>query len=169
MLIIYPICRINDHFDKYDLKEMDTQIAKDTDRNVDKDADNSVGMSSNVDTDKDSNKNKDKVIQLNHIADKNNHTGKAAKLDVVKQNYNNTDKVTDKKTTEHLPSDIHKTVDKTVKTKEKAGTPSKENKLSQSKMLPKTGETTSSQSWWGLYALLGMLALFIPKFRKESK
>ncbi|MFW2704379.1 hypothetical protein, partial [Staphylococcus aureus] len=23
--------------------------------------------------------------------------------------------------------------------------------------------------WWGLYALLGMLALFIPKFRKESK
>ncbi|HDA7739034.1 TPA: NEAT domain-containing protein [Staphylococcus aureus] len=159
----------NTHFDKYDLKEMDTQIAKDTDRNVDKDADNSVGMSSNVDTDKDSNKNKDKVIQLNHIADKNNHTGKAAKLDVVKQNYNNTDKVTDKKTTEHLPSDIHKTVDKTVKTKEKAGTPSKENKLSQSKMLPKTGETTSSQSWWGLYALLGMLALFIPKFRKESK
>ncbi|WP_103269619.1 NEAT domain-containing protein [Staphylococcus aureus] len=159
----------NNHFDKYDLKEMDTQIAKDTDRNVDKDADNSVGMSSNVDTDKDSNKNKDKVIQLNHIADKNNHTGKAAKLDVVKQNYNNTDKVTDKKITEHLPSDIHKTVDKTVKTKEKAGTPSKENKLSQSKMLPKTGETTSSQSWWGLYALLGMLALFIPKFRKESK
>ncbi|NDQ98380.1 haptoglobin-binding heme uptake protein HarA [Staphylococcus aureus] len=151
----------NNHFDKYDLKEMDTQIAKDTDRNVDKDADNSVGMSSNVDTDKDSNKNKDKVIQLNHIADKNNHTGKAAKLDVVKQNYNNTDKVTDKKTTEHLPSDIHKTVDKTVKTKEKAGTPSKENKLSQSKMLPKTGETTSSQSWWGLYALLGMLALFL--------
>ncbi|HHD1331406.1 TPA: haptoglobin-binding heme uptake protein HarA, partial [Staphylococcus aureus] len=60
----------NNHFDKYDLKEMDTQIAKDTDRNVDKDADNSVGMSSNVDTDKDSNKNKDKVIQLNHIADK---------------------------------------------------------------------------------------------------
>ncbi|HDC7790794.1 TPA: haptoglobin-binding heme uptake protein HarA [Staphylococcus aureus] len=159
----------NNQFDKYDLKEMDTQIAKDTDRNVDKGADNSVGMSSNVDTDKDSNKNKDKVIQLNHIADKNNHTGKAAKLDVVKQNYNNTDKVTDKKTTEHLPSDIHKTVDKTVKTKEKAGTPSKENKLSQSKMLPKTGETTSSQSWWGLYALLGMLALFIPKFRKESK
>ncbi|HCX1587070.1 TPA: haptoglobin-binding heme uptake protein HarA, partial [Staphylococcus aureus] len=63
----------NNHFDKYDLKEMDTQIAKDTDRNVDKGADNSVGMSSNVDTDKDSNKNKDKVIQLNHIADKNNH------------------------------------------------------------------------------------------------
>ncbi len=78
-------------------------------------------MSSNVDTDKDSNKNKDKVIQLAHIADKNNHTGKAAKLDVVKQNYNN-NRVTDKKTTEHLPSDIHKTVDKTVKTKEKAGT-----------------------------------------------
>ncbi|HHQ1593353.1 TPA: hypothetical protein ACSO5U_000253, partial [Staphylococcus aureus] len=23
--------------------------------------------------------------------------------------------------------------------------------------------------WWGLYALLGMLALFIPKFRKEPK
>lgn len=54
-------------------------MPKDTDRNVDKDADNSFGMSSNVDTDKDSNKNKDKVIQLNHIADKNNHTGKAAK------------------------------------------------------------------------------------------
>ncbi|HFK4611853.1 TPA: haptoglobin-binding heme uptake protein HarA [Staphylococcus aureus] len=120
------------------------------------------------DTDKDSNKNKDKVIQLAHIADKN-HTGKAAKLDGVRQNYNNTDKVTYKKTTEHPSNDIHKTVDKTVKTKEKAGTPSKENKLSQSKMLPKTGETTSSQSWWGLYALLGMLALFIPKFRKESK
>lgn len=154
----------NTHFDKYDLKEMDTQIAKDTDKGVD----NSVGMSSNVDTDKDSNKNKDKVIQLAHIADKN-HTGKAAKLDGVRQNYNNTDKVTYKKTTEHPSNDIHKTVDKTVKTKEKAGTPSKENKLSQSKMLPKTGETTSSQSWWGLYALLGMLALFIPKFRKESK
>ncbi len=47
---------------------------------MDKDADNSVGMSSNVDTDKDSNKNKDKVIQLNHIADKNNHTGKYKSL-----------------------------------------------------------------------------------------
>ncbi|HDF0101421.1 TPA: NEAT domain-containing protein [Staphylococcus aureus] len=154
----------NTHLDKYDFKEMDTQIAKDTDKGVD----NSLGMTSNVDTDKDSNKNEGKVIQLAHNTDKN-HTGKAAKLDGVRQNYNNTDKVTDKKTTEHLPSDIHKTVDKTVKTKEKAGTPSKENKLSQSKMLQKTGETTSSQSWWGLYALLGMLALFIPKFRKESK
>ncbi|MBR9329779.1 haptoglobin-binding heme uptake protein HarA, partial [Staphylococcus aureus] len=64
----------NNHFDKYDLKEMDTQIAKDTDKGVD----NSVGMSSNVDTDKDSNKNKDKVIQMDHIADKNkvnNNTG----------------------------------------------------------------------------------------------
>ncbi|VDZ35647.1 iron-regulated surface protein [Staphylococcus aureus] len=46
----------NTHFDKYDLKEMDTQIAKDTDKGVD----NSVGMSSNVDTDKDSNKIKTK-------------------------------------------------------------------------------------------------------------
>ncbi|HEA0067379.1 NEAT domain-containing protein [Staphylococcus aureus] len=157
----------NTHFDKYDLKEMDTQIAKDTDKGVD----NSVGMSSNVDTDKDSNKNKDKVIQLAHIADKNkvNNTGTETNIDTMKYHPISTIKVTDKKTTEHLPSDIHKTVDKTVKTKEKVGTPSKENKLSQSKMLPKTGETTSSQSWWGLYALLGMLALFIPKFRKESK
>ncbi|HCY0767172.1 TPA: NEAT domain-containing protein [Staphylococcus aureus] len=159
----------NTHLDKYDLKEMDTQIAKDTDKGVDKDADNSVGMSSNVDTEKDINKNEGKVIQLAHNTDKNNHTGKAAKLDGVRQNYNNIDKVTDKKTTEHPSNDIHKTVDKTVKTKEKSGTPSKENKLSQSKMLPKTGETTSSQTWWGLYALLGMLALFIPKFRKEPK
>ncbi|HCU8860616.1 haptoglobin-binding heme uptake protein HarA [Staphylococcus aureus] len=161
----------NTHFDKYDLKEMDTQIAKDTDKGVDKDTDNSVGMSSNVDTDKDSNKNKDKVIQLAHIADKNkvNNTGTETNIDTMKYHPISTIKVTDKKTTEHLPSDIHKTVDKTVKTKEKAGTPSKENKLSQSKMLPKTGETTSSQSWWSLYALLGMLALFIPKFRKESK
>ncbi|HDI7577190.1 TPA: haptoglobin-binding heme uptake protein HarA [Staphylococcus aureus] len=157
----------NTHFDKYDLKEMDTQIAKDTDKGVD----NSVGMSSNVDTDKDSNKNKDKVIQLDHITDKNkvNNTGTETNIDTMKYHPISTIKVTDKKTTEHLPSDIHKTVDKTVKTKEKAGTPSKENKLSQSKMLPKTGETTSSQSWWSLYALLGMLALFIPKFRKESK
>ncbi|HHO6606123.1 TPA: haptoglobin-binding heme uptake protein HarA [Staphylococcus aureus] len=157
----------NTHFDKYDHKEMDTQIAKDTDKGVD----NSVGMSSNVDTDKDSNKNKGKVIQLAHIADKNkvNNTGTETNIDTMKYHPISTIKVTDKKTTEHLPSDIHKTVDKTVKTKEKAGTPSKENKLSQSKMLPKTGETTSSQSWWGLYALLGMLALFIPKFRKESK
>ncbi|HDL0562452.1 TPA: haptoglobin-binding heme uptake protein HarA [Staphylococcus aureus] len=157
----------NTHFDKYDLKEMDTQIAKDTDKGID----NSVGMSSNVDTDKDSNKNKDKVIQLAHIADKNkvNNTGTETNIDTMKYHPISTIKVTDKKTTEHLPSDIHKTVDKTVKTKEKVGTPSKENKLSQSKMLPKTGETTSSQSWWGLYALLGMLALFIPKFRKESK
>lgn len=157
----------NNHFDKYDLKEMDTQIAKDTDKGVD----NSVGMSSNVDTDKDSNKNKDKVIQLAHIADKNkvNNTGTETNIDTMKYHPISTIKVTDKKATEHLPSDIHKTVDKTVKTKEKAGTPSKENKLSQSKMLPKTGETTSSQSWWGLYALLGMLALLIPKFRKESK
>ncbi len=159
----------NTHLDKYDLKEMDTQIAKDTDKGVDKDADNSVGMSSNVDTEKDINKNEGKVIQLAHNTDKNNHTGKAAKLDGVRQNYNNIDKVTEKKTTEHPSNDIHKTVDKTVKTKEKSGTPSKENKLSQSKMLPKTGETTSSQTWWGLYALLGMLALFIPKFRKEPK
>ncbi|HIA6878293.1 TPA: haptoglobin-binding heme uptake protein HarA [Staphylococcus aureus] len=157
----------NTHFDKYDLKEMDTQIAKDTDKGVD----NSVGMSSYVDTDKDSNKNKDKVIQLDHITDKNkvNNTGTETNIDTMKYHPISTIKVTDKKTTEHLPSDIHKTVDKTVKTKEKAGTPSKENKLSQSKMLPKTGETTSSQSWWSLYALLGMLALFIPKFRKESK
>ncbi|HIA6990180.1 TPA: haptoglobin-binding heme uptake protein HarA [Staphylococcus aureus] len=157
----------NTHFDKYDLKEMDTQIAKDTDKGVD----NSVGMSSYVDTDKDSNKNKDKVIQLDHITDKNkvNNTGTETNIDTIKYHPISTIKVTDKKTTEHLPSDIHKTVDKTVKTKEKAGTPSKENKLSQSKMLPKTGETTSSQSWWSLYALLGMLALFIPKFRKESK
>lgn len=157
----------NTHFDKYDLKEMDTQIAKDTDKGVD----NSVGMSSYVDTDKGSNKNKDKVIQLDHITDKNkvNNTGTETNIDTMKYHPISTIKVTDKKTTEHLPSDIHKTVDKTVKTKEKAGTPSKENKLSQSKMLPKTGETTSSQSWWSLYALLGMLALFIPKFRKESK
>ncbi|HHW7873569.1 TPA: haptoglobin-binding heme uptake protein HarA [Staphylococcus aureus] len=157
----------NTHFDKYDLKEMDTQIAKDTDKGVD----NSVGMSSNVDTDKDSNKNKDKVIQLAHIADKNkvNNTGTETNIDTMKYHTISTIKVTDKKTTDHPSNDIHKTVDKTVKTKEKAGTPSKENKLSQSKMLPKTGETTSSQSWWGLYALLGMLALFIPKFRKESK
>ncbi|HIA6900995.1 TPA: haptoglobin-binding heme uptake protein HarA [Staphylococcus aureus] len=157
----------NTHFDKYDLKEMDTQIAKDTDKGVD----NSVGMSSYVDTDKDSNKNKDKVIQLDHITDKNkvNNTGTETNIDTMKYHPISTIKVTDKKTTEHLPSDIHKTVDKTVKTKEKTGTPSKENKLSQSKMLPKTGETTSSQSWWSLYALLGMLALFIPKFRKESK
>ncbi|SGT32508.1 cell wall surface anchor family protein [Staphylococcus aureus] len=157
----------NTHFDKYDLKEIDTQIAKDTDKGVD----NSVGMSSYVDTDKDSNKNKDKVIQLDHITDKNkvNNTGTETNIDTMKYHPISTIKVTDKKTTEHLPSDIHKTVDKTVKTKEKAGTPSKENKLSQSKMLPKTGETTSSQSWWSLYALLGMLALFIPKFRKESK
>ncbi|HDA3689187.1 TPA: haptoglobin-binding heme uptake protein HarA [Staphylococcus aureus] len=157
----------NTHFDKYDLKEMDTQIAKDTDKGVD----NSVGMSSNVDTDKDSNKNKDKVIQLAHIADKNkvNNTGTETNIDTMKYHTISTIKVTDKKTTDHPSNDIHKTVDKTVKTKEKAGTPSKENKLSQSKMLPKTGETTSSQSWWGLYALLGILALFIPKFRKESK
>ncbi|HEA6246670.1 haptoglobin-binding heme uptake protein HarA [Staphylococcus aureus] len=157
----------NTHFDKYDLKEMDTQIAKDTDKGVN----NSVGMSSYVDTDKDSNKNKDKVIQLDYITDKNkvNNTGTETNIDTMKYHPISTIKVTDKKTTEHLPSDIHKTVDKTVKTKEKAGTPSKENKLSQSKMLPKTGETTSSQSWWSLYALLGMLALFIPKFRKESK
>ncbi|HID4966036.1 TPA: haptoglobin-binding heme uptake protein HarA [Staphylococcus aureus] len=157
----------NTHFDKYDLKEMDTQIAKDTDKGVD----NSVGMSSYVDTDKDSNKNKDKVIQLDYITDKNkvNNTGTETNIDTMKYHPISTIKITDKKTTEHLPSDIHKTVDKTVKTKEKAGTPSKENKLSQSKMLPKTGETTSSQSWWSLYALLGMLALFIPKFRKESK
>ncbi len=153
-----------DASDKADVIEPESDVVKDADSSVD----NSLGMTSNVDTDKDSNKNEGKVIQLAHNTDKN-HTGKAAKLDGVRQNYNNTDKVTDKKTTEHLPSDIHKTVDKTVKTKEKAGTPSKENKLSQSKMLPKTGETTSSQSWWGLYALLGMLALFIPKFRKESK
>ncbi|KMR58792.1 hypothetical protein EX86_14285, partial [Staphylococcus aureus] len=77
---------------------------------------------------------------------------------LVKNQVLTNEKTYSRKTTEHLPSDIHKTVDKTVKTKEKAGTPSKENKLSQSKMLPKTGETTSSQSWWGLYALLGMLA-----------
>lgn len=126
-------------------------------------------MISNNHIDKDINKNEGKVIQLAHNADKNNHTGKAAKLDVVKQNYNNKSEVAGNRSTEHPSSDIHKTVDKTVKTKEKASTPSKENKLGQSKMLPKTGETTSSQSWWGLYALLGMLALFIPKFRKESK
>ncbi len=51
-------------------------------------------------------KMKAKLYRLAHNTDKN-HTGKAAKLDGVRQNYNNTDKVTDKKTTEHLPSDIH--------------------------------------------------------------
>ncbi|HIA7059242.1 TPA: haptoglobin-binding heme uptake protein HarA, partial [Staphylococcus aureus] len=72
----------NTHFDKYDLKEMDTQIAKDTDKGVD----NSVGMSSYVDTDKDSNKNKDKVIQLDHITDKNkvNNTGTETNIDTMK-------------------------------------------------------------------------------------
>ncbi|MGT0198215.1 hypothetical protein ACVNPZ_15040 [Staphylococcus aureus] len=65
----------------------------------------------------------------------------------MKQNYNNTDKVTDKKTTEHLPSDIHKTVDKTVKTKEKAGTPSKKKQTSVNLKYYKTGETTLSQSY----------------------
>lgn len=113
-----------------------------------------------------------KILQLAHNADKNklnNSTGIETNIDTMKYHPISTIKVTDKKTIEHLPSDIHKTVDKTVKTKEKAGTPSKDNKYSQSKMLPKTGETTSSQSWWGLYALLGMLALFISKFRKESK
>lgn len=113
-----------------------------------------------------------KILQLAHNADKNklnNSTGTETNIDTMKYHPISTIKVTDKKTIEHLPSDIHKTVDKTVKTKEKAGTPSKDNKYSQSKMLPKTGETTSSQSWWGLYALLGMLALFISKFRKESK
>ncbi len=49
----------NTHLDKYDFKEMDTQIAKDTDKGVD----NSLGITSNVDTDKDSNKNEGKVIQ----------------------------------------------------------------------------------------------------------
>lgn len=113
-----------------------------------------------------------KILQLAHNADKNklnNSTGTETNIDTMKYHPISTIKVTDKKTIEHLPSDIHKTVDKTVKTKEKAGTPSKDNKYSQSKMLPKTGETTSSQSWWGLYALLGMVALFISKFRKESK
>ncbi|HDL0554262.1 TPA: NEAT domain-containing protein [Staphylococcus aureus] len=113
-----------------------------------------------------------KILQLAHNADKNklnNSTGTETNIDTMKYHPISTIKVTDKKTIEHLSSDIHKTVDKTVKTKEKAGTPSKDNKYSQSKMLPKTGETTSSQSWWGLYALLGMLALFISKFRKESK
>uniref|UniRef100_UPI000AD37D7E hypothetical protein n=1 Tax=Staphylococcus aureus TaxID=1280 RepID=UPI000AD37D7E len=86
-----------------------------------------------------------------------------------KQRYNNKSEVACNRSTEHSSSDIHKTVDKPVKTNEKATTPSKENKLGQSKLLPKTGETTSSQSWWRLYALLGMLDLFIPKFRKESK
>ena len=56
-----------------------------------------------------------------------------------------------------------------MKTKEKAGTPSKENKLSQSKMLPKLEKQLQANHGGGLYALLGMLALFIPKFRKESK
>lgn len=85
----------NTHFDKYDLKEMDTQIAKDTDKGVD----NSVGMSSNVDTDKDSNKNKDKVIQLDHIADKNkvNNTGTETNIDTMKYHPISTIKVTDKK------------------------------------------------------------------------
>ena len=44
----------NNHFDKYDLKEMDTQIAKDTNKGVD----NSVGMISNNHIDKDINKMK---------------------------------------------------------------------------------------------------------------
>lgn len=85
----------NTHFDKYDLKEMDTQIAKDTDKGVD----NSVGMSSYVDTDKDSNKNKDKVIQLDHITDKNkvNNTGTETNIDTMKYHPISTIKVTDKK------------------------------------------------------------------------
>ena len=80
---------------------MDTQIAKDTNKGVD----NSVGMISNNHIDKDINKNEGKVIQLAHNADKN--------------------KVAGNRSTEHPSSDIHKTVDKTVKTKEKASTPSK--------------------------------------------
>lgn len=158
--------------DKYDLKEMVDQIGKDSNRSIDKDVENSVGATSNNDTNKVTDKNEHKVMQLAHVSNKNklnNSTGTETNIDTMKYHPISTIKGTDKKSTEHLPSDIHKTVNKVVKTKEKAGTPSKENKHNQSKMLPKTGETTSNQSWWGLYALLGMLALFFPKFRKESK
>ncbi|PZI33127.1 NEAT domain-containing protein [Staphylococcus aureus] len=149
---------------KADVIEAESNMVKDKHHEVD----NGVRTGLNNDSDiKDG-----KILQLAHNADKNklnNSTGTETNIDTMKYHPISTIKVTDKKTIEHLPSDIHKTVDKTVKTKEKAGTPSKDNKYSQSKMLPKTGETTSSQSWWGLYALLGMLALFISKFRKESK
>ncbi|HHP7502139.1 TPA: NEAT domain-containing protein [Staphylococcus aureus] len=149
---------------KVDIIEAESNIVKDKHHEVDNGVRTGLNNDSAI---KDG-----KILQLAHNADKNklnNSTGTETNIDTMKYHPISTIKVTDKKTTEHLPSDIHKTVDKTVKTKEKAGTPSKDNKYSQSKMLPKTGETTSSQSWWGLYALLGMLALFISKFRKESK
>ncbi|HDJ3073231.1 NEAT domain-containing protein [Staphylococcus aureus] len=149
---------------KADVIEAESNIVKDKHHEVDNGVRTGLNNDSAI---KDG-----KILQLAHNADKNklnNSTGTETNIDTMKYHPISTIKVTDKKTTEHLPSDIHKTVDKTVKTKEKAGTPSKDNKYSQSKVLPKTGETTSSQSWWGLYALLGMLALFISKFRKESK
>lgn len=161
----------NNHFDKYDLKEMDDQIGKDSNRSIDRDVENSVGSTSKNETDKVTGKNERKVMQLAHVSDKNIHhnTGVETNLGTMKDSTISVEKVANNKSIEYTTSKVHKTLDKAVKTKEKAGTTSKENKHSQSKMLPKTGETTSSQSWWGLYALLGLLALFIPKTRKESK
>ncbi|MBE5666547.1 haptoglobin-binding heme uptake protein HarA [Staphylococcus sp. SS87] len=155
------------HFDKYDLKEMEDQIVKDTNSSVNKDVENSVGMTSNSNTDKNADHKDSKVMKLAHVAD--NNTGKDAKIDAMKDSIVSVDKVANNKTTEYMPSKVHKNVDKPMKSNDKTGTSSKDNKHSQSKMLPKTGETTSSQSWWGFYALLGMLALIIPKSRKESK
>ncbi|MCS5350035.1 NEAT domain-containing protein [Staphylococcus aureus] len=151
------------HFDKYDLKEMEDQIDKDTNSSVNKDVENSVDMTSNSNTDK----NEVKVMKLANFAD--NNIGTEAKIDTTKDSIISVDKVANNKSKEHTSSKVYKNIDKQVKSKEKASTSSKDNKHSQSRMLPKTGETTSSQSWWGMYVLLGMLALFIPKSRKESK
>lgn len=148
---------------KADVIVAESDVVKDKHHEVD----NGVRTGLNNDSDiKDG-----KILQLAHNADKNTHNNDEIKANIESRKGNsiNVVKVSDSKSTEHLPSDIHKTVNKAVKTKEKAGTPSKENKHRQSKMLPKTGETTSNQSWWSLYALLGMLALFIPNFRKEFK
>ncbi|WP_186311922.1 hypothetical protein, partial [Staphylococcus aureus] len=59
-----------------------------------------------------------------------------------KQNYNNREKVSEKKISEDVGSDIDKSVDKTVKRKEKGGRGWKEKKVSECKMVGKSGERT---------------------------
>ncbi|CDR25902.1 NEAT domain-containing protein [Staphylococcus schweitzeri] len=137
------------------LEGMNTPVIKDVNSSENKDIDNDGGKESNSDNEKVADKYEVKAIHVDNITDKVEH--------------NNAVNVSNNKTTERAPSDTHMVTNQPIKSNNITKSLSKDKKRSQFKILPKTGGTPSNQSWWGVYMLLGMLALFIPRNRKETK
>ncbi|CCE59422.1 haptoglobin-binding heme uptake protein HarA [Staphylococcus argenteus] len=151
----------NNKFDKYDLKEMETKIDKDVDISENKNALNSTGKEPMGDKDKLADKNELKAIHVNHFTEKVEHNNAGTGTGLMNAVKNGTSK--------HSQNDVQNVTDKMTNVHKVSNASAKDNNHIKSKMLPKTGRTASSQSLWGIYMLLGMLALFIPKSRKETK